>query len=68
MIALRTTRSRHGRNADDSHRICVVIPDCEYKAITGFVNAQRPTVSSVVREMITLGIRKEMLKNERAEG
>ena len=59
--------SRHGKIAEDSHRVCVIIPDCEYNEIRGLLSGQRPTVSSVVREFITVGLQAERAKNERAK-
>ena len=59
--------SRHGKIAEDSHRVCVIIPDCEYMEIRGLLNSQRPTVSSVVREFITIGLQSERAKNERTQ-
>lgn len=56
--------SRHGEIAEDSHRVCVIIPDCEYNEIRGLLSGQRPTVSSVVREFITIGLKSERAKNE----
>ena len=61
-------KNRHGEIAEDSHRVCVIIPDCEYNEIRGLLSGQRPTVSSVVREFITLGLQAERAKNERAKG
>ena len=61
-------KSRHGEIAEDSHRVCVIIPDCEYNEIRGLLNGQRPTVSSVVREFIAIGLQIERSKNERAKG
>lgn len=60
-------KSRHGEIAEDSHRVCVIIPDCEYKEIRSLLNGQRSTVSSVVREFITVGLQVERSKNERAK-
>ena len=60
-------RNRHGEIAEDSHRVCVIIPDCEYKEIRGMLSGRRPTVSSVVREFITVGLQAERAKNERAK-
>ena len=60
-------KSRHGEIAEDSHRVCVIIPDCEYNEIRGLLSGQRPTVSSVVREFITVGLQAERAKNERAK-
>lgn len=60
-------KSRHGEIAEDSHRICVIIPDCKYKEIRSLLNGQRLTVSSVVRELITVGLQVERSKNERAK-
>lgn len=60
-------KNRHGEIAEDSHRVCVIIPDCEYKEIRGLLSGQRPTVSSVVREFITVGLQAERAKNERAK-
>lgn len=60
-------KSRHGEIAEDSHRVCVIIPDCEYKEIRSLLNGQRSTVSSVVREFITVGLQAERAKNERTQ-
>ena len=60
-------KNRHGEIAEDSHRVCVIIPDCEYNEIRGLLSGQRPTVSSVVREFITVGLQAERAKNERAK-
>ena len=60
-------KNRHGEIAEDSHRVCVIIPDCEYNEIRGLLGGQRPTVSSVVREFITVGLQAERAKNERAK-
>lgn len=60
-------KNRHGEIAEDSHRVCVIIPDCEYKEIRGLLSGQRPTISSVVREFITVGLQAERAKNERAK-
>ena len=60
-------KNRHGEIAEDSHRVCVIIPDCEYKEIRGLLSGQRPTVSSVVREFITIGLQSERAKNERTQ-
>ena len=60
-------KNRHGEIAEDSHRVCVIIPDCEYNEIRGLVSGQRPTGSSVVREFITVGLQAERAKNERAK-
>ena len=60
-------KNRHGEIAEDSHRVCVIIPDCEYNEIRGLLSGQRPTVSSVVREFITVGLQAESAKIERAK-
>ena len=60
-------KNRHGEIAEDSHRVCVIIPDCEYNKIRGLLSGQRPTVSSVVREFITVGLQAERAKNERTQ-
>ena len=60
-------KNRHGEIAEDSHRVCVIIPDCEYNEIRGLLSGQRPTVSSVVREFITVGLQSERAKNERTQ-
>ena len=60
-------KNRHGEIAEDSHRVCVIIPDCEYKEIRGMLSGRRPTVSSVVREFITVGLQAERAKNERTK-
>lgn len=60
-------KSRHGKIAEDSHRVCVIIPDCEYNEIRRMLSGLRPTVSSVVREFITVGLQSERAKNERAK-
>ena len=60
-------KNRHGEIAEDSHRVCVIIPDCEYNEIRGLLSGQRPTVSSVVREFITVGLQAERAKNERTK-
>ena len=60
-------KNRHGEIAEDSHRVCVIIPDCEYNEIRGLLSGQRPTVSSVVREFITIGLQSERAKNERTQ-
>ena len=60
-------KNRHGEIAEDSHRVCVIIPDCEYNEIRGLLSGRRPTVSSVVREFITVGLQSERAKNERAK-
>ena len=60
-------KNRHGEIAEDSHRVCVIIPVCEYNEIRGLLSGQRPTVSSVVREFITVGLQAERAKNERAK-
>ena len=67
MDAKAQQKSRHGEIAEDSHRVCIIIPDCEYNEIRGLLSGQRPTVSSVVREFITLGLQAERAKNERAK-
>ena len=67
MNAKARQNSRHGKIAEDSHRVCVIIPDCEYMEIRGLLNSQRQTVSSVVREFITIGLQSERAKNERAK-
>lgn len=60
-------KNRHGKIAEDSHRVCVIIPDCEYNEIRRMLSGLRPTVSSVVREFITVGLQSERAKNERAK-
>lgn len=60
-------KSRHGKIAEDSHRVCVIIPDCEYNEIRRMLSGLRPTVSSVVREFITVGLQSERAKNERTK-
>lgn len=60
-------KSRHGEIAEDSHRVCVIIPDFEYRDICGLLSGRRPTVSSVVREFITVGLQAERAKNERTK-
>ena len=67
MDAKAQQNSRHGKIAEDSHRVCVIIPDCEYMEIRGLLNSQRQTVSSVVREFITIGLQSERAKNERSK-
>ena len=67
MSARTQQNSRHGKIAEDSHRVCVIIPDCEYNEIRGLLSGRRPTVSSVVREFITVGLQAERAKNERAK-
>ena len=67
MNAKAQQKNRHGEIAEDSHRVCVIIPDCEYKEIRGLLSGQRPTVSSVVREFITVGLQAERAKNERTK-
>ena len=67
MDAKAQQKSRHGEIAEDSHRVCIIIPDCEYNKIRGLLSGQRPTVSSVVREFITVGLQSERAKNERAK-
>ena len=67
MDAKAQQKSRHGEIAEDSHRVCVIIPDCEYNEIRGLLSGQRPTVSSVVREFITVGLQSERAKNERTQ-
>ena len=64
MNAKAQQKSRHGEIAEDSHRVCVIIPNCEYNEIRGLLSGQRPTVSSVVREFITVGLQSERAKNE----
>ena len=60
-------KSRHGEIAEDSHRVCVIIPDFEYRDICGLLSGRRPTVSSIVREFITVGLQAERAKNERTK-
>ena len=67
MNAKARQKNRHGEIAEDSHRVCVIIPDCEYNEIRGLLSGQRPTVSSVVREFTTVGLQAERAKNERAK-
>lgn len=67
MNAKAQQKSRHGEIAEDSHRVCVIIPNCEYNEIRGLLSGQRPTVSSVVREFITVGLQSERAKNERTK-
>ena len=67
MDAKAQQKSRHGEIAEDSHRVCVIIPDCEYNEIRGLLSGRRPTVSSVVREFITVGLQAERAKNERTK-
>ena len=67
MSAKAQQNSRHGKIAEDSHRVCVIIPDCEYNEIRGLLSGRRPTVYSVVREFITVGLQAERAKNERAK-
>lgn len=67
MDAKAQQKSRHGEIAEDSHRVCIIIPDCEYNKIRGLLSGQRPTVSSVVREFITVGLQAERAKNERTQ-
>lgn len=67
MKARAQQKSRHGEIAEDSHRVCVIIPDFEYRDICGLLNGRRPTVSSVVREFITVGLQAERAKNERTQ-
>ena len=67
MNAKAQRKNRHGKIAEDSHRVCVIIPDCEYNEIRELLSGQRPTVSSVVREFITVGLQAERAKNERAK-
>lgn len=67
MNAKAQRKNRHGEIAEDSHRVCVIIPDCEYNEIRGLLSGQRPTVSSVVREFITIGLQSERAKNERTQ-
>ena len=67
MDAKAQQNSRHGEIAEDSHRVCVIIPYCEYNEIRGLLSGQRPTVSSVVREFITVGLQSERAKNERTQ-
>ena len=67
MKARAQQKSRHGEIAEDSHRVCVIIPDFEYRDICGLLNSRRPTVSSVVREFITVGLQAEREKNERTK-
>ena len=67
MNAKAQQKSRHGEIAEDSHRVCVIIPYCEYNEIRGLLSGRRPTVSSVVREFITIGLQSERSKNERTQ-
>ena len=67
MNAKARQNSRHGAIAEDSRRVCVVIPDSQYKLMNELLDKQRPTVSSVVREFITVGLQAERAKNERAQ-
>lgn len=67
MKARAQQKSRHGKIAEDSHRVCVIIPDCEHKEIRSLLNGNHSTVSSVVREFITVGLQVERSKNERAK-
>lgn len=67
MNAKAQQKSRHGEIAEDSHRVCVIIPYCEYNEIRGLLSGRRPTVSSVVREFITIGLQSERAKNERTQ-
>lgn len=67
MKARAQQKSRHGEIAEDSHRVCVIIPDFEYRDIRGLLSGRRPTVSSVVREFITVGLQAERAKNERTK-
>ena len=60
-------KNRHGEIAEDTHRVCVITPDCEYNESRGQLSGQRPTVSSVVREFITVGLQAERAKNERTK-
>lgn len=67
MKARAQQKNRHGEIAEDSHRVCVIIPDFEYRDICGLLNGRHPTVSSVVREFITVGLQAERAKNERTQ-
>ena len=58
-------KNRHGEIAEDSHRVCAIVPDFEYRGIGGLLSGQHPTISSVVREFITVGLQAERAKNER---
>lgn len=60
-------KNRHGVIAEDSRRVCVVIPDSQYRSMHGFRDKRRPTVSSIVREYITVGLQKDIEKNERTQ-
>lgn len=60
-------KNRHGEIAEDSHRVCVVIPDYQYRSMHGLRDKRRPTVSSIVREYITVGLQKDIEKNERTQ-
>ena len=60
-------KNRHGAMAEDSSRVCVVIPDFQYRSMHGLRDKRRPTVSSIVREYITVGLQKDIEKNERTK-
>lgn len=60
-------KNRHGAIAEDSRRVCVVIPDSQYRSMHGLRDKRRPTVSSIVREYITVGLQKDIEKNERTQ-
>ena len=61
-------KNRHGAIAEDSRRVCVIVPASEYENIVSMLDNQHMTVSSVVREFITLGLYNRKLKDERAKG
>ena len=61
-------KNRHGEIAEDSRRVCVIVPASEYENIVSMLDNQHMTVSSVVREFITLGRYNRKLKDERAKG
>lgn len=59
--------SRHAKMADDSRRVCIVVPKHSYDFVATMLDARRRTVSDVLRGFIADGILREKARMSRAE-
>lgn len=60
--------SRHGIIAEDSVRVCTILPRAMVDEMKTFVNKNRPTLSAVVREFSAVGMEKVKRYGKRTEG
>ena len=67
MLSRIDNESRHAKMADDSRRVCIVVPKHSYDFVASMLYARRRTVSDVLRGFIADGILREKARMSRAE-